>query len=292
MENQKAKIGILVDEGADLPKELIEKHSISVVPFKIDWQEMKDIEGNIYQKMRKTEKRGIKSFVKTSQPSIQDFLSLFKERLKEFEELLCLTISSKLSGTFNSAIQAKNFLPQEMQEKVFVIDSLNASAGEGLLVLRTIDLIKKEKKLERIVEAFKEDILKIHLIGIFEDPKWLEAGGRIPHLLAVWIKKMQKLGIRPLLGVKNGEIKAVGFVRGVKEISSCLFKEFEARILKEREGKIRLAITHADNLKEAKKLEGMIKKLKNVEIAFISLIGNVLGGHVGPGAVVLAWHSL
>jgi fatty acid-binding protein DegV len=73
-ENLKQKIGIVADEGGDLPEELIKKHNISIVPFKVDLGEMKDLPGNIYQRIREAEKRGLKSFVKTSQPSPGDFL--------------------------------------------------------------------------------------------------------------------------------------------------------------------------------------------------------------------------
>jgi len=75
-----AKIGLVVDEGADLPKEIIEKNQIATVPIKMDWPDVENLPGeNTFQKMREAEKRGIKSFGKTSQPSPKDFLDSFKK---------------------------------------------------------------------------------------------------------------------------------------------------------------------------------------------------------------------
>ena len=135
------KIGLVADEGADLPQEIIEKHQMAVVPVKMDWPDLENLPGeNTFQKMREAEKRGIKSFGKTSQPSPKDFLEAFKKQLERFDKIICITLTSKLSGTYNSANQAKNILPPEDQKRVFIVDSLNASCGEALSTLKAIDL--------------------------------------------------------------------------------------------------------------------------------------------------------
>ena len=289
MENDQ-KIGIVCDEGGDLPTELVEKHQISIVPFRIDLGQMQDLWGNIYQKIKEAEKRGIKSFVKTSQPSPGDFLNTFKKKLKKFEEIICITITSRHSGTYNSACQAKGFFPAK--ERIHVLDSLSGSGGEGLLILKAVSLIEKGLEIKEILEKLKESIFKTKIIFKLEDPKWLEAAGRISHLLAAWLRGMQKLGVRPLLGTKNGEIKPIGIKRGVKDIATALFQELEKGISKVKgEEKIKVVITHADNENEAKKLKTMIEGLKNCEVVFVNLIGNIIGGLAGPGALTLSWQT-
>ncbi len=296
------KIGLIVDEGADLPKEIIEKKFaglIEVVPLKMEWPEVENLPGeNIFQKMREAEKRGIKGFGKTSQSSPKDFLDVFKKQLEKFEELICITVTSVHSGTYNSACQAKKFLdfnpPTTQQgEKVFILDSLNASAGQGLLVLKAIDLIKKgTKTTKEIFDDLVDFRSKIHLSAMLKDPKWLEASGRISHFLADWVRKMEKIGIRPLLGIKKGKIKAVGIKKGAKDIPTALFQDFKSKTEKllNQNKKIRVAITHGDNLKGAQRVKEMIEKnLKNTEVAFVGLIDNVLGVLVGPDALILAW---
>jgi len=110
------KIGLVVDEAADLPKEIIEKYQMAVVPVKMDWPDLENLPGeNTFQKMREAEKRGIKSFGKTSQPSPKDFLDVLRRQFERFEELICITITSMHSGTYNSACQAKSFLELEKQ---------------------------------------------------------------------------------------------------------------------------------------------------------------------------------
>lgn len=286
MSNVKTKIGIVADEGGDLPKELIEKCQITIVPFKVDLGEMKDIPGNIYQKIREAEKRGIKSFVKTSQPSPGDFLNAFKEKLKKFEEIICVTVTSKHSGTFNSACQAREFLPEK--EKIHIVDSLNVSTGEGLIILKLASLIEKGLKIKEILEKTKEIVSKTNMVFMLENPKWAENSGRIPKFLGTFLKKMQNFGFFPLLGIKKGIVAPVGIKRKVKSIAEALFDELKKKI-QENKRKINVAITHADNEEEAKKLKNLIKGLKNCEVKFFNIIGNIIGGLSGPGAVTLAW---
>jgi len=293
------KIGLVVDEGADLPQEIIEKHQMAVVPVKMDWPDLENLPGeNTFQKMREAEKREIKSFGKTSQPSPKDFLDAFKKQLDathpppKFDKILCITLTSKLSGTYNSANQAKNILGPESGERVFIVDSLNASCGEALSVLKAIDLIEQGKDIEEIVKELEKFIPQVRLYAMLEDPKWLEASGRISSTIANWFRRMQKIGVRPILGIKKGVMKPIGIKAGAKDIPTALFYQFEAKTKKLRNQgkKIRVAITHGDNLEGAQKLKEMIEKeLKGVEVAFINLIDNVLGILVGPDAFVLAW---
>lgn len=286
-------IGLVVDGGVDFPEEIIGRHQVEVVPLRMDWPDIENLPGeNIFQKMREAEKRGIRSFGRTSQPSPRDFLVAFKKQLERFSKIVCVTITSKLSGTYNSAIQARNFLPSG-RERVFVIDSLNGSGGEGLLALKIIDLIGKKKRIKEIVdeiENFKAN--EIYLRVMLEDVKWLEASGRISKVVAGLLRKIQKLGIRPMIGVKKGIIVPVGVKTGVKNLSSALLREFKVQTEKMRKQnkRIRVAITHGDNPKEAKKLKKMIENsFEGIEIAFVNLMDDVLGVVAGPGVIALAW---
>jgi len=286
------KIGLVIDEGADLPLEIIEKYQITVVPIKVDWPDIENLPGeNTFQKMREAEKRGIKSFGKTSQPSPKDFLDAFKKQLERFDKIICITLTSKLSGTYNSANQAKNILGVE-GEKIFVVDFLNATCGEGLSVLKAIDLIEQGKEAEEIIKELEKFVPQVRLYGMLEEIKWLEASGRISPTLANWVRRMQKIGVRPIIGIKKGVLKAIGIKAGAKDIPTALFHQFEAKTKKLRNQgkKIRVAITHGDNLEGAQRLKETIEKeLKGVEVAFINLIDNVLGVLVGPNALILAW---
>jgi len=289
------KIGIVTDEAADLPRDIVEKYQIAIVPVKLDWPEIENLPGeNTFQKMRELEKRGIKSFGKTSQPSPKDFLDKYKYQFERFEKIICITITSKLSGTYNSAVQAKSFLPPENQEKVFIVDSLNASSSQALIVLKTIDLIEDRKEAEEIAKELEKLVPQIHLFVILKDPKWLEASGRISHLVANLLRRMAQVGIRPLLTFKNGRLVPAGIKAGAKDIPTALFKKFETGMKKLREDKqIRVIITHGDDLEGAQRLEEMIKKdFQNAEVAFINIINNVVGGPTGPNTLAIAWSEI
>lgn len=287
------KIGIIVDEGADLPQDIIEKYQIATVPVKLYWPDIEDLPGeNTFQKMKELEKRGIKSFGKTSQPSVKDFLDKYNLQLERFEEVVCITVTSKLSGTYNSANQARKFLEQEKQNKVFLADSLSASGGEALLVFRAIDLIETGKTAEEIAKDLEEFALQVHTYMMFEDPKWIEASGRISPLVANLMRGMAKIGIRPVMSFKQGVLGPAGVKTGAKEITAGLLKQFEQDVGKtKKEGKkIRVVITHGDNLPAAQKLKEMIEKdFKSIEFPFLNILDNVLGALAGPGTLALAW---
>jgi DegV family protein with EDD domain len=291
---QSRRIGLVVDEGADLTQEIIEKYQIATVPIKADWPpEVENLPGEtIFHKMREADKRGLKVFCKTSQPSPKDFLDPFKKELEKYEKIICITITSKLSGTYNSAIQARSLLTPEQQKRVFVVDSLNAICADGLFVLKAVDLIKEGKEAERIVQELNEFTQKVHLIAILKDPKWLEASGRISSTLANWIRKVAKIGIRPIIGIKKGVVKAKGIKTGVKDVPTAIYQELESQTRKSRKAgkKIRVAIMHCLDIKGAQKIKEMIEKeLPDIEIAFLSSIDTVIGSIVGPGSLGLAW---
>ena len=159
-------------------------------------------------------------------------------------------------------MSGKNFLELEKQGKIFILDSLNGSCGEGLLVLKAIDLIAQGNETEKIFQELENFRSKIILRGILKDPKWLEASGRISSTVANLIRKMEKIGLRPMLGIKKGVIKAIGIKTRAKDIPTALFNEFgeKTKKLLSQNKKIRVAITHGDDLPGVQKLKEMIEK--------------------------------
>ena len=289
------KIGIVVEDATDLPQEITNKYQIAVVPVKLHWPEIENLPGdNTFQKMRELEKRGIKSFGKTSQPSMKDFLDAYNFQLSRFDKVICPTLTSKHSGSYNSAVQARNFLEPEKQAKVFILDSQSGSCGQGLIILKTLDLIEAGKSAEEIVKELEEFLPKVHFYLMLEDPKWLEASGRINSLVANLLREMIKRGIRVLITFKKGKLTPAGVKIGAKDIPTALFRQFESETKKARaEGKkIRVAISHGDWLEGARRLREMAEKEKNIEVAFLNIMGNVLSSITGPNILVLSWYEI
>jgi DegV family protein with EDD domain len=287
------KIGLITDEAADLSKEIIEKYDIGIVPVKLNWPEIENLPGeNTFQKMRELEKRGIKSFAKTSQPSPKDFIDKYREKLQKYEKVICITLTSKHSGTFNSAIQGRNFLSAEEQERVFIIDSWQCSAGQAIFVLKTIDLIKEGKSTKEIVEELEKFRSKIKLFVMFEDPKWLENSGRISPLVGKFLRTLAQKGIRTFLTFRKGKLIPGGIRMQAKDTVLVFFNQFEKenRAIKNTDKKIKVVITHGDDFSSAQRLKEMIEKeYQNAKVEFVNIINNIVGAITGPNTLVIAW---
>jgi DegV family protein with EDD domain len=219
----------------------------------------------------------------------KDYLEAFKKQLQRFEYVLCLTLTSKISGCYNSAIQAREMLNEEEKERVFIFDTLNAIAGQALFVLRAIELAQEQKEIEDIIEELKKLIQKTHTYLIFQDPKGIESIGRITKSQADWIRRMKKIGLHPIMEVKEGKLEKGGIVFA-KDEAEVLFKKIKKESEKERKQvkKIRVAINHADNLEGAKKLKERLKEI-SAEVSFISEGPPIFCAVLGPGTLVSAW---
>ncbi|MDI6591912.1 MAG: DegV family protein [Patescibacteria group bacterium] len=291
---RKVSIGIVTENNvAGLPEKVMERYQIETADAIVDWPAGEQLPGeNIYQKMREAEKRRIKEFPKTSQTPPKSYLDAFKKQLERFDKVLCLTITSKISGCYNSAIQAREMLSEEEKERVYILDTLNAAASQALLVLRAIELIQEQIEINEVIEEIKKLIPQTHLYVIFEDPKWIEAGGRVSKSQANWIRRMKKLNLHPLMTIKEGIVAKAGIIFA-KDMAEALFKKISKESQRDRkEGKrIRVIIGHADNPEGAEKLRGHLKEIK-AEIPFISLASPVVCAHTGPGTLLAAWQAI
>lgn len=289
---KESSIGIVVEETSDMPQKIINKYRLGFVNHVIDWPEGEKLPGdNVYQKMRAADRKGIKSLPKTSQASPKAFRDIFQDEFKKLSknaEVISILLSSKLSGAFNSANQAKQMMPNPA--KVFIFDSLNVSAGLALFILRAIELNGEKRDFIEIIKKLKNLIPNVYLYGALEDPKWLESGGRMSHSQAIWVRRMQKIGIRPLITVKKGKIEKGGICFRAKDLSTAIFKKIKKTSKKARNSgkKIRVVINHCDNKEEAEKLRKKLKEIK-AEVPYINLVSPVIGVHVGPGTLIAAW---
>jgi DegV family protein with EDD domain len=284
------KATIIIGNSASIREEDIQKYGFIVVPFVMEWPEGDELKGeNIFEKMRDAERQGVTTTPKTSQPSMGLFKKAFEEGLKDSEKVLAITISSAISGTYNSAVQAKKMFDEETQKRIFILDTLNVDLSESLLAIKGAELLEQGKTVEEAFKELEALLPKTFLFAMIESPKWLEAGGRLSHAVAVILAQMQKIGMRPILAIKDGVIKPANLKMQAKDTSEALFKQFEDTAKKPlSENKIcRVAISHADNLEGAQKLRTLIEdKYPQVKIEFISLTSMVIGCHVGPGTIM------
>lgn len=287
------RIGIVAEETADFTDDIIQKYRIETVPVSLYWPELESLPGeNTFQKMRELEKRGLRSFGKTSQPSPKDFLGKYENQLKLFNDIICITFTSAHSGSYNSAVLAKQLLDPEKQVRVHIVDSLNGSGGQALVILKAIELIESKMGVADIVKQLEEFKGRVHLSVMFEETKWSEASGRISPAVANVMSGMARIGIRPVLSIKKGKIVLASLRTRAKEIPEVLFRQFKKETQKSREkgGRIRVIITHGDYPEGAQRLKEKIEKeLSNIEVVFINIINDVIGAATGPNALAFAW---
>jgi DegV family protein with EDD domain len=290
---RKVSIGIVTEDVASILPKILERYQIEIANTKFDWPELEKIEGeNIYQKIKKAYEMKIETRPKTSQAMPKDYFDAFKKQLQRFEKVLCLTITSKISGCYNSALQAREMLPENEKERVFVFDTLHGAAGQALFVLRAIELIQEQREIEEIIEELKRLIPKTQTYVIFADPKGIEFIGRITKSQANWIRRMKKLRIQPIMKIKDGILTKGGMVFA-KDEPEALFKKIKKESKKDRKSgkKIRVIINHADNLEGAKKLKGLLKEI-GAEVSFISEGPPIVCAVTGPGTLIAGWQPI
>lgn len=215
-------IKIVTDSTWDFDEKTRKEHDIEVVPLYITikgkrYREGIDISNEDFYEIMKT----CEKLPQTSQPTPLDFIEVYKKLLKEFEKIISIHISSKLSGTYNSALIAKNEIDKD--NRITVIDSKNASGALGLIVYLASLLRKEGKTFNEIVEGVKKAIEKVVTIFILDNLKALEMGGRIgkaKYLLGT------VLNFKPVLSLKNGIIEPYGSgkIMGTNYILSTILK--------------------------------------------------------------------
>jgi DegV family protein with EDD domain len=217
----------------------------------------------------------------TAQPTPQDFVTAYQE-LASYARVYSLHVSSKVSGTFQSAELAAEELGGE---KVRVVDTLTASLAIAMLahaIQRRLARGTTDEEISALVERFRADCDVVFTVETLE---YLQRGGRIGRAQAI---AGSLLNLRPVLGIQDGEVVAVARVRGRQKALA----EFERRFVEgTTDGPgLRVAIAHADAADWVGTLSELVWRVRPAaEIEFTSTLGAVVGTHAGPGAVGFFW---
>lgn len=275
------KVTIVVDSTCDIDVKVAEELGVRYMPILIDinGKNYKDGYEITYKEFyKKISEKDV--CLKTSLISPLEFEKVFKEELAKGMDVVCLTISSSLSGTYNSAMITKNMLESD---KVHVIDSKNVSLGFGLLVFEAARLANEGLTAKEIVEKIELLKEKQRLLTYVETLEMLKRGGRIPKSLATIGGVLR---IKPILAMEDGILNTVTKTRGKKAGFKFLIERFnEMEINKEYP----FIVAHSDNLDGANEFIEEIKdKLEGVKV-IVSEIGPAVGTHVGQGAVAMTF---
>jgi DegV family protein with EDD domain len=217
----------------------------------------------------------------TSQPTPQDFLATYEE-LGRYERIFSVHVSSKVSGTLQSAELAAAELGGD---KVRVIDSLTASLAEAMLahaIQRRLARGTTDEEIDELLARFHDDSTVLFTVETLE---YLQKGGRIGKAAAL---AGSLLNVRPILAIVDGEVVAVARVRGRQKALA----EFERRFADATEDRagLRVAIAHADAAEWVGTLSELVWRVRpKAEIEFTANLGAVVATHAGPGAVGFFW---
>jgi len=289
---QKNNIGLVVDGAAGLSTNYLRQHDIICVSFTTSWEKVDAEEDfknlNIYQKIRKVGHRTKEyGWPKTSQPSPHAFFSSFKKQLGKYQDIICITISSGLSGSYNSARQARKMLKEYEKKHVIISDYKQAAAGQVFLAMRAVELIGRHYNINQIEKYLVELANSIYLFGIPDDINWLIRGGRLTGKKAFVTRTLQSLGIVAILALDNGKIIFKKFALRKRSMADLVASQLSQLQLRNKDKPLEIIVQHADCQGQLIKLKNQLNK-NNFKLIESDILSPVLGLHTGPDAFIVA----
>lgn len=273
------KVRIIVDSTADVSEKI--RGRLTVVPLTVHFGDEEYIDGVTISRQEFYEKL-IESDVlpSTSQATPAAFASVFAEVAANGESAVVLTISSKLSGTYQSAMIAAEDYP----DNIFVVDGKSAATGSGILAELALRLADSGMEAKEIADRLTEERENVCLIALLDTLEYLKRGGRISKAVAF---AGGILSIKPVIGLREGEVIMLGKARGSKQGNNLLIKEIEEAGGVDYEKPVLLGYSGLSDLLLQKYIadsatlwEGKVTELHTTQI------GSVIGTHTGPGAIV------
>ncbi len=221
----------------------------------------------------------------TSQPTPYAFSQAFQEAADAGDTVVCITVSSKLSGTYQSASIAAADFPG----KVFVVDSLTVTIGCGILTEYALSLVDKGLDAEEIAWKLMQKREKIRLLALLDTLEYLKKGGRISSAVAF---AGGLLNIKPVIAISDGVVKMLGKARGSKQGNNLLVQEIDKAGGVDFSKPLMLGYTGlSDALLRKYMTDSAALWQGRVDSLPVSIVGSVVGTHAGPGAVAVAFFA-
>ncbi len=276
-----AKIAIVTDSSACVPKELVRKYDIHIVPILLNFErktlrdEVDITAAEVYRRLRED-----KHLPTTSAPSVGDFLRLYAKLAREAEAIVSIHLPAELSAIYNTALAAGRLIDEA---PVQVIDCRTAAAGQGLIVIEAARAAASGADLQTILRRIEEIAPKVNLFAAIDTLEYLHHSGRVPAIAALMGSLLQ---IKPIFYLKDGQTGLMEKPRTISRAISRMLELMEERV----EGKtVHVAVFHADALQRAERLREEIASRFRCAELYITEFTPVMGVHTGPGLVGLAF---
>lgn len=276
---------IFTDSGCDISPELLKEWGVPFrsLNFRFDGSEKEysneDMSSSeFYAKMREG------YVAKTTAVNVESFASAFEEILKEGKDILYIGFSSGLSTTFNSArLAASQILEKYPERKICTVDTLAASAGQGLILKLVCDKKNEGLSIDELAAYAEELKFKISIWFTVDDLVYLKRGGRVSPTAAFF---GNMLGIKPVLHMDNkGHLVPVSKVRGRRTSINALADKY-GELAQKLDG-TDIFISHGDCPADASYLADLLRQRYGATVNLITDVGTVIGAHSGPGTLAL-----
>jgi len=273
------KVQVITDSTSDIDRDLASELGIRVVPIYVRfgekiYRDRVDIQSDQLYRMLSSST----VHPATSQPSPEDFSSTYSEYANISGGIVSIHISSKISGTHNSAMLAKKTMAESCP--IEVIDSKFNSAGLGLVVMAAARVAKSGAGFKEVIGEANKAIRQVGMFGMFETMKYLARGGRVNKTIAM---ASRILNVMPLLTFSDGEITRAGLVRTINKGIERIY-DFVSKNIPISE----LIIVHSAVLERARYLRERLREIIPDEKISIAELGAGLGVHGGPGVLLVA----
>ena len=275
------KTRIIVDSTSDLMPE--QKARVHIVPLTVHFGEEEYIDGvtidhkTFYEKLIETD-----VLPTTSQATPAAFAEAFEEAKQQGEEVLVITLSSQLSGTYQSAMIAA-----EDYENIHLVESSTVAIGSSILIELALRYLDEGYCAAEIARKLEEDKKKIVMIALVDTLDYLKMGGRVSKTVAF---AGSVLNIKPVLSIMDGEIRMLGKARGSKQGNNLLVQEIEKAGGVDFTRPVQLGFTGLSDALLCKYIaDSRYIWEKGLETVRYTSIGSVIGTHAGPGAIAVAF---
>jgi len=271
-------IKIVTDTLSDITDDLAKEWGLSVVPLYVRFgkQMYRDrVEITSEDFYRRLVNEPV--LPSTTQPTPNDFSEVYNKLAEETDEILVIVVSSKLSGTYQSAAQARDYTKGKC--RIEIVDSMTVAMAEGLIVIAAAKAIKAGAGLKEVAQMARQAVSRSHLIAYFDTLKYLAKGGRIGKAQGLL---GSVLSVKPILTVKDGEMAPLTRVRSMNAGLDYFYNTVAG--YKNIEG---LAVEHATTPVDADNLVERLGAIYPKERIFRSVISPVIGTYAGPNALAL-----
>lgn len=280
------EIKIITDSASDITQKEAQELGIKVLPLQVSFGSEDYLDGitlshyEFYEKLIESD-----VIPKTSQISSYTFEEAFREAVEEGAEVLCITLSSKLSGTYNSACSAA----AEVGGKITVIDSESVAVGERLLILRTLEMIKEGMPSEEIAGKLKYERRQLRVMALLNTLEYLKKGGRISSAVALI---GGALSIKPVVEIRNGEVQFLGTARGSRAGNNRLNEKIKASGGVDFSRPVYLTYSGLnDSLLQKYISDSASLYPGKVDELPTCCVGCTIGTYAGPGAIGIAFFA-